>query len=165
MLRFLTAGESHGPALTTIVEGMPAGVPLTEEIVNGHLARRQVGYGRGGRMKIETDTARILSGVRFGQTLGSPIALLIENRDWPNWVERMRQFDMPSEPVPPITTPRPGHADLPGMVKYRTGICAISWNAPARGRRRRASRWGRSRVACSMAWAYASSVMSYPSAR
>lgn len=121
MLRFLTAGESHGPALTTIIEGMPAGVPLTENFVTGRLARRQVGYGRGGRMKIETDTARILSGVRFGRTLGSPIAILIENRDWANWCnDRMRQFDKPAEAIPPITTPRPGHADLPGMIKYGT---------------------------------------------
>ena len=76
---------------------MPAGVPVTEEAINRQMTRRQVGYGRGGRMKIETDTARILSGVRFGATLGSPIALLIENRDWPNWTERMRQFDAPAE--------------------------------------------------------------------
>jgi chorismate synthase len=120
MLRYLTAGESHGPALTAIVEGIPAGVPLTEEIVARDLARRQVGFGRGGRMAIETDRARILSGVRFGRTLGSPIALLIENRDWENWGERMAQFAPPATPVPPITTPRPGHADLAGMVKYGT---------------------------------------------
>ncbi|MHB9026008.1 MAG: chorismate synthase [Armatimonadota bacterium] len=120
MLRFLTAGESHGPALTAIVEGMPAGVPITEDAINRQLARRQVGFGRGGRMKIEQDTARVLSGIRFGETLGSPIALLIENRDWANWTDRMRQFAPPAEPVPPITTPRPGHADLPGMIKYGT---------------------------------------------
>ncbi|HEY3377062.1 MAG TPA: chorismate synthase [Armatimonadota bacterium] len=120
MLRFLTAGESHGPALTAIIDGMPAGVPVTDAMVSRHLARRQVGFGRGGRMKIETDTARILSGVRFGHTLGSPISVLIENRDWANWTERMQQFAAPSDPVPPITTPRPGHADLPGMVKYGT---------------------------------------------
>ena len=120
MLRFLTAGESHGPALTAIVEGMPAGVPITEEAVNRQLARRQVGYGRGGRMQIERDTARFLSGVRFGATLGTPIALLIENRDWPNWTERMAQFTTPEPPVPPITLPRPGHADYAGMVKYGT---------------------------------------------
>lgn len=120
MLRFLTAGESHGPALSVIVEGMPSGVPVTEAAINLHLARRQVGYGRGGRMKIEQDTARILSGVRFGETLGSPIALLLENRDWVNWTERMAQFALPSTPVSPITTPRPGHADLPGMIKYDT---------------------------------------------
>ncbi len=120
LLRFLTAGESHGPALTTIVEGMPSGVPITEEAINRQLARRQVGFGRGGRMQIEHDTARILSGVRFGNTLGSPIALLIENRDWANWTERMSQFAAPEAPVPPVTLPRPGHADLPGMIKYDT---------------------------------------------
>lgn len=120
MLRFLTAGESHGPALTAIIEGMPAGVPLTEDAVNAQLARRQVGFGRGGRMAIERDTARVTSGARFGLTLGTPIALTIENRDWANWTERMRQFDAPNEPVAPITTPRPGHADLAGMVKYGT---------------------------------------------
>ena len=120
MLRFLTAGESHGPALTAIVEGMPAGVPVTEEAIARHLARRQVGFGRGGRMRIETDHARILSGVRFGKTLGSPIALLIENHDWVNWTERMMQFSAPETPVAPLTTPRPGHADLPGMLKYGT---------------------------------------------
>lgn len=120
MLRFLTAGESHGPALTAIVEGMPAGVPITEEAINRQLARRQVGYGRGGRMKIERDTARVLSGVRFSSTLGSPIALQIENRDWENWTEKMRQFGEPAEAVDAITMPRPGHADLAGMTKYRT---------------------------------------------
>jgi len=120
VLRFLTAGESHGPALTAIVEGMPAGVPVTEEAINRHLARRQVGFGRGERMKIERDSARVLSGIRFGQTLGSPIGLLIENRDWANWTDRMRQFGPPDQFVPPISVPRPGHADLPGMVKYDT---------------------------------------------
>ena len=120
MLRFLTAGESHGPALTAIVEGMLAGVPISEEAINGHLARRQVGYGRGGRMQIEQDTARVLSGVRFGKTLGSPIALLIENRDWANWTETMKQFSKPEEPVSPLTIPRPGHADFAGMTKYGT---------------------------------------------
>ena len=120
VLRLLTAGESHGPALTAIVEGMPAGVPVTEEAINRQMARRQVGFGRGERMKIERDTARVLSGVRFGLTLGSPVALLIENRDWANWTDRMRQFGPPDQFVPPITIPRPGHADLPGMVKYDT---------------------------------------------
>ncbi len=120
MLRFLTAGESHGPALTTIVEGMPAGVPITEAAINTQLARRKVGFGRGARMQMEPETVRVLSGVRFGLTLGSPIGLLIENRDWANWTVKMQQFGVPTEPVPPITTPRPGHADLAGMVKYGT---------------------------------------------
>jgi len=106
--------------LTAIIEGMPAGVPLTDDMINRHLARRQVGYGRGGRMQIETDTARVLSGIRFGKTLGSPIALLIENRDWPNWTVKMRQFSEPEEPVPPLRIPRPGHADFAGMTKYGT---------------------------------------------
>jgi chorismate synthase len=99
---------------------MPAGVPLTEDFINTQLARRQVGYGRGGRMRIERDTVRVTSGVRFGKTLGSPIALTIENRDWANWTDRMAQFAEPDVPVPPITMPRPGHADLAGMVKYET---------------------------------------------
>ena len=120
MLRYLTAGESHGPALTAIVEGMPAGVPLTDEAITRQLARRQVGFGRGGRMQIEHDTARVLSGVRFGRTLGSPITVQIDNRDWAQWTERMRQFAPPDAPVPPLTVPRPGHADLAGMIKYDT---------------------------------------------
>ena len=104
MLRFLTAGESHGPALTTIVEGMPAGVPITEAAINTQLARRKVGFGRGARMQMEPETVRVLSGVRFGLTLGSPIGLLIENRDWANWTVKMQQFGVPTEPVPPITS-------------------------------------------------------------
>ncbi len=109
MLRFLTAGESHGPALTGILEGMPAGVPLTPADLNRDLARRQTGYGSGGRMQIERDRARITGGVMNGRTTGGPIALVIENRDWKNWAER---------DIPPMTTPRPGHADLTGALKY-----------------------------------------------
>ncbi|HNS03495.1 MAG TPA: chorismate synthase [Anaerolineae bacterium] len=109
MLRFLTAGESHGPALTAILEGMPAGLPLSADDLAPDLARRQTSYGAGGRMAIEQDTARILSGVMAGQTTGAPIALLIENRDFVKWRERA---------IPPMTTPRPGHADLTGAVKY-----------------------------------------------
>jgi chorismate synthase len=116
----MTAGESHGPALTTIVEGMPAGVPITEEAINAQLARRKVGFGRGARMQMEPETVRVLSGIRFSKTLGSPIAMLIENRDWANWTIKMQQFGDPAEPVPPITKPRPGHADLAGMIKYDT---------------------------------------------
>src|SRR5512146_1670516 len=89
MLRYLTAGESHGPQLTAIVEGVPAGLAITEEMINIDLARRQCGYGRGGRMQIERDQVRILSGVRWGETLGSPVTLAITNRDWPNWQEKM----------------------------------------------------------------------------
>ncbi len=109
MLRFLTAGESHGPALTGILEGMPAGVPLTPDDINRDLARRQQGYGAGGRMQIERDTVHITGGVMNGRTTGGPIALVIENRDWKNWAER---------DIPPMSTPRPGHADLTGALKY-----------------------------------------------
>lgn len=109
MLRFLTAGESHGPALTAILEGMPAGLPLSSDDLATDLARRQTSYGAGGRMKIEQDTARLLSGVMAGQTTGAPIALWIENRDFARWRERE---------IDPMTTPRPGHADLTGAVKY-----------------------------------------------
>lgn len=109
MLRFLTAGESHGPALTAILEGMPAGLPLAAADLAPDLARRQTSYGAGGRMAIEQDSARILGGVMAGQTTGAPIALWIENRDFAKWRERE---------IDPMTTPRPGHADLTGAVKY-----------------------------------------------
>jgi chorismate synthase len=117
-LRFLTAGESHGQAVTAIIDGMPAGLAICEEEIELQLQRRQRGYGRGGRMTIERDRARILSGVRYGKTMGSPIALLVENRDWPNWQEKMavREVEQPSKP---LRMPRPGHADFAGMVKYR----------------------------------------------
>ena len=109
MLRFLTAGESHGPSLTAILDGIPAGLPLTAEIINHELARRQQGYGSGGRMKIERDTVQILGGVMAGETTGAPLALLVENADHAKWK---------GKPIPPLTTPRPGHADLTGAVKY-----------------------------------------------
>ena len=121
MLRFTTAGESHGPALVSILEGMPAGVPLLAEQVNVQLARRQQGYGRGRRMQIETDTIEFLSGVRAGETLGSPISMLVRNRDWKNWQEIMDPAPVASDPAPRkrvVTRPRPGHADLVGMLKY-----------------------------------------------
>jgi len=121
MLRFTTAGESHGPALVSILEGMPAGLPLLAEQVNIQLARRQQGYGRGRRMQIETDTVEFLSGVRAGETLGSPIAMLIQNRDWKNWEEIMDPAPRDGDPAPRkrvVTRPRPGHADLVGMLKY-----------------------------------------------
>ncbi len=118
-LRFLTAGESHGPGLTVIIEGLPFGMPLMAADITPQLARRQGGYGRGGRMQIETDAAVIRSGVRHGRTLGSPIALLIENRDWANWRDKMAVEPIDAE-IPPVTKPRPGHADLAGMVKYGT---------------------------------------------
>lgn len=109
MIRFLTAGESHGPMVTAIVEGIPAGLALTPEDINVDLRRRQVGYGSGGRMQIESDTVRITGGVMNGQTTGGPISLLVENRDFKNWKDR---------DIAPMTTPRPGHADLTGAVKY-----------------------------------------------
>ncbi|WP_461830205.1 chorismate synthase [Aquifex sp.] len=118
VIRFLTAGESHGKGLTAILEGIPANLPLAEEDINKELRRRQKGYGRGGRMKIEKDSVEILSGVRFGKTLGSPIALFIRNRDWENWKEKMAIEGEPPESVVPFTRPRPGHADLAGGLKY-----------------------------------------------
>ncbi len=117
-LRFLTAGESHGRGLTAILEGIPANLELKPEHINRDLERRQRGYGRGGRMKIEKDRVQILSGVRFGKTIGSPITLWIENRDWENWKEKMSPEGEPPESVVPFTRPRPGHADLPGGIKY-----------------------------------------------
>lgn len=123
MLRYLTAGESHGPGLVTIVEGLPAGVPVDLEAINRDLRRRQGGYGRGGRQRIEQDTVRPLAGLRHGRTLGSPVAFLIENRDWVNWQEVMSPVPV-AEPTDPraaakvVTRPRPGHADLSGVLKY-----------------------------------------------
>ena len=119
-LTYRTAGESQGPALTALIEGLPAGLHLTPDDIDGDLARRQLGYGRGGRMKIETDRANVRSGIRHGQTLGSPVALEIVNRDFQNWeADRMAIWE-PTSPVEPITLPRPGHADLAGMQKYGT---------------------------------------------
>ena len=117
MLRFLTSGESHGPGLTAIIEGLPAGLPLSAEEINVHLARRQGGYGRGGRMKIEKDQAIIRSGVRHGLTLGSPVTLEINNRDWENWQVKMSVTPVEEE-VEPVTLARPGHADFTGLIKY-----------------------------------------------
>jgi len=117
MIRFLTAGESHGKALTAVVEGFPSNIPITNEYINFHLARRQAGYGRGLRMKIETDKAEILSGIRFQKTLGSPISMLIKNSDWENWIEKMSPENKKGN-VEKITIPRPGHADLVGISKY-----------------------------------------------
>ena len=120
MFRFTTAGESHGRALVAIVEGLPAGLPIDIEQINHELKRRQQGYGRGGRMKIEQDRIELLSGVRHGLTLGSPLALMIENKDWPNWDEVMASE--PREIAPEksrrVKRPRPGHADLAGGLKY-----------------------------------------------
>lgn len=117
MFRFLTAGESHGPCLTMIVEGLPAGLTVEKSIVNADLHRRQGGYGRGGRMKIEKDTIRFLSGVRHGKTLGSPITMQIENLDWANWQEQMSAEAVDAE-TEAVTRIRPGHADFTGAMKY-----------------------------------------------
>ncbi|CAA9523822.1 MAG: Chorismate synthase [uncultured Solirubrobacteraceae bacterium] len=116
-LRFVTAGESHGPGLTCIVEGLPAGLPLDEETLNREMARRQLGHGRGGRMKIERDRADVTGGVRHGLTMGGPIALQIANRDYANWEERMNPWPVQAD-VPEVHLPRPGHADLVGTQKY-----------------------------------------------
>lgn len=116
-IRYLTAGESHGQGLVGIIEGLPAGLEITEEDIAVDLKRRQMGHGRGGRMKIEKDKAQIFSGVRFGKTLGSPIALIVENKDWKNWQTKMSIKDI-DESVKQVTVPRPGHADFAGAVKY-----------------------------------------------
>jgi chorismate synthase len=117
-IRFLTAGESHGRGLVCIIEGLPANLELSSEYINRELERRQRGYGRGGRMKIEKDRVQILSGVRFGKTLGGPIALFIENKDWENWKEKMAVEGERPDTAVPFTRPRPGHADLAGGIKY-----------------------------------------------
>lgn len=119
-MRYLTAGESHGPELTTIIEGVPAGLTLSVEAINQELARRQGGYGRGGRMKIEKDQVRITSGVRHGKTLGSPITMIVENRDWKNWqkVMSVEPVEEKAEKLRRVAKPRPGHADLVGGIKY-----------------------------------------------
>lgn len=119
-MRYLTAGESHGPELTAIIEGLPAGLPLTVEDINIELARRQGGYGRGGRMKIEKDQVQITSGVRHGKTIGAPVTLVVENKDWKNWTEIMSVADVEAKIKSRrrVTHPRPGHADLVGGMKY-----------------------------------------------
>jgi chorismate synthase len=116
-LRFTTAGESHGPGLTAVLEGLPAGLEVEPDDINRDLARRQLGHGRGGRMKIEKDRAEVRAGIRHGRTLGSPVALWIENRDYANWEERMNPWPVEGE-VAEVHLPRPGHADLAGVQKY-----------------------------------------------
>jgi len=122
-MEYVSAGESHGPALTAIVTGVPAGLSISEKNINSDLARRQGGYGRGGRQKIEKDRVQVLSGVRFGKTLGSPVCLSIKNDDWENWTDRMAVFgDEPADLVREVT-PRPGHADLLGVLKNDQTDC------------------------------------------
>ncbi|MBE0477729.1 chorismate synthase [Candidatus Aerophobetes bacterium] len=117
-MRYLTAGESHGQALVVILEGIPSGLKLTKEWIDKELRRRQIGYGRGERMKIEKDEVRIISGVRLGKTLGSPVSFLIPNLDWKNWEKIMGADEVENKDVPAFTRPRPGHADLVGGIKY-----------------------------------------------
>jgi chorismate synthase len=131
-LHFVTAGESHGPGLTAIVEGLPAGLELRPEDLDRDLARRQLGHGRGGRMKIEKDRADVLAGVRHGRTLGSPVALRIENRDYLNWEERMNPWPVDAD-IDEVHLPRPGHADLAGVLKYgHTDVRNVLERASAR---------------------------------
>jgi chorismate synthase len=118
MIRFLTAGESHGPALTTVIEGAPSGLPLDADGLAEELARRRLGHGRGPRMRLERDEIEILGGVRFGRTLGGPISVIVRNTEWERWSEEMSPVEGTSRRT--MTSPRPGHADLPGMLKYQT---------------------------------------------
>src|SRR5512132_4210917 len=115
--RYTTAGESHGPGLVAIVEGLPAGLEIDRERIDADMARRQLGHGRGGRMKIESDSVEVRSGIRHGRTLGSPVALLVANRDYANWEERMNPWPVAAE-VEEVHLPRPGHADLAGLQKF-----------------------------------------------
>ncbi|SFV00735.1 chorismate synthase [Alicyclobacillus macrosporangiidus] len=118
MIRYLTAGESHGPGLTVIVEGFPSNLPVSREQIDEQLRRRQQGYGRGRRQQIESDRVEVTSGIRFGKTLGTPITMHITNRDFTHWTEKMAVWDAPPENLKQVTRPRPGHADLAGAIKY-----------------------------------------------
>jgi len=141
-LKLITAGEWHGPGLTCIVEGIPAGLELDREAVDADMARRQLGHGRGGRMKIERDAADVTGGVRHGRTLGGPIALQVTNRDFANWEERMNPWPVEAD-VPEVHLPRPGHADLVGVWKYRqTAVRNIPKRASARETAARVARGG-----------------------
>ena len=122
-MRYVFAGESHGPCLTAIVEDVPAGLRVSESQINSDLARRQSGYGRGGRQSIERDTVQVTSGIRFGKTIGSPVTLSVRNRDWENWTDRMAVFGEEPEGLVREVTPRPGHADLVGALKTNTDDC------------------------------------------
>src|ERR1700733_1929149 len=118
MVRFETAGESHGECLVATLTGLPAGIPIAVDAINHDLWRRQQGYGRGGRMKIETDRASVVSGVRHGRTIGSPIAMIVANADWKNWTESLPVEGGDPAKHKPVSRPRPGHADLAGAIKY-----------------------------------------------
>ncbi|PYV44529.1 MAG: chorismate synthase [Acidobacteria bacterium] len=122
MFDFVTAGESHGKSLVAVISGLPLGLEVDFDSINRDLRRRQSGYGRGGRMKIESDHIEVVSGVRFGKTIGSPVAVMIHNRDWANWQESMsiESKEIPEEKIKKVTKPRPGHADLAGALKYNT---------------------------------------------
>ena len=122
-MHYITAGESHGPELTAIVSGVPAGLKVSADQINSDLSRRQSGYGRGGRQKIERDLVEVRSGVRFGRTLGTPLSLVVKNRDWENWAGRMAAFGEPPADLVREVTPRPGHADLVGALKTNTDDC------------------------------------------
>lgn len=122
-MEYVTAGESHGPQLTAIITGVPAGLKISEDQINSDLSRRQAGYGRGGRMLIEKDKVSVASGIRFGKTMGSPITLVVKNRDWENWTARMSAFDAAPQDLVREVTPRPGHADLVGAMKTNTDDC------------------------------------------
>jgi chorismate synthase len=131
-LRFTTAGESHGPGLVAVVEGLPAGLEISPDDIDRDLARRQLGHGRGGRMKIESDRAQVWGGIRHGRTLGSPVALLVENRDHKNWSERMNPWPVDEE-IEEVHLPRPGHADLAGVMKFdHTDVRNVLERASAR---------------------------------
>src|SRR5437762_1191635 len=131
-LRFTTAGESHGPGLTAVLERLPAGLELEPADLDRDLARRQLGHGRGGRMKIESDRAEVWGGIRHGRTLGSPVAILIENRDHANWADRMSPWPV-EEAIEEVHLPRPGHADLAGVLKYgHTDVRNVRERASAR---------------------------------
>jgi chorismate synthase len=133
MLRYFTAGESHGPCLTMIIDGVPAGFPIEISKINHDLWRRQQGYGRGGRMLIEKDEAQIRSGIRWGETIGAPVAIGIENRDWKNWTKKMSALPEDRDDKIAVTKPRPGHADLNGVLKYdRADVRDILERASAR---------------------------------
>ena len=141
-LRMTTAGESHGPGLTCILEGLPAGLELDRDALNRDLARRQLGHGRGGRMKIERDQVEVTGGVRHGRTLGGPIALQVVNRDYANWEERMNPWPVEAE-IAEVHLPRPGHADLVGTQKY--GLTRRARHPRARERSRDGRAGGRGR--------------------